>query len=612
MRQIFGGKLFTIKGKLYALMLVVCLALAAASAAAIRGAQQMADAGTSLSRDAIPGFEVGSRIARLFERERGLVARTPAELDLGRQTEFHNEFQANFKRIQDTLADARANADAGRQELLTRVADNMQRMNVSAEKVFKFSANFAQDQAQEVLGTEYAAIEATILKDVTTLFAETQRTAAEASARLAKAHATLQLTVISAVAASIVIVLLIGFMLVRNITSRLGRLTTAIKKLAAEDLDVDIAAAGDADEIGEIAGAVENFKLKAIEKARLESDEALQRQKAESEAQARVAQERGRAAEEQGRVVAVLAEGLQNLAEGNLTFRLTDAFGGAQEQIKVNFNAAMQRLQDTIKVIAVAAGEVASASAEIAGGTTDLSQRTEQQAVEIEQTAASVEEIAAAVKKNAESAQQANQSALGTCAVADRGGKVVAKAVDAMANIEGSSRRIADIIGVIDEIARQTNLLALNAAVEAARAGDAGRGFAVVASEVRDLAQRSAQAAKDIKGLLASSNSQVQEGVELVNRAGIALNEIVESINNVTSIVAAIAAASGEQSAGIDHVNTALTRMDEATQQNSALVEQSAAAAKALEQQAQAMHQGVSRFRLDENAGSARPPAAAA
>jgi methyl-accepting chemotaxis protein len=144
--------------------------------------------------------------------------------------------------------------------------------------------------------------------------------------------------VLSAVAASIIIVLLIGFMLVRNITLRLGRLTTAIKKLAAEDLDVDIAEAGDADEIGEIAGAVEAFKLKAIEKARLESDGALQRQKAESEAQARVAQERGRAAEEQARVVAVLAEGLQNLAEGNLTFRLTDRFGGAQEQIKVNFN----------------------------------------------------------------------------------------------------------------------------------------------------------------------------------------------------------------------------------------------------------------------------------
>ena len=211
-----------------------------------------------------------------------------------------------------------------------------------------------------------------------------------------------------------------------------------------------------------------------------------------------------------------------------------------------------------------------------------------------------MEQISAVVKKNAENAQQANQSAASTREVADRGGAVVAKAVGAMSKIEESSSKISDIIGVIDEIARQTNLLALNAAVEAARAGDAGRGFAVVASEVRSLAQRSSQAAKDIKGLITNTNSQVKEGVELVNQAGVALNEIVESIKTVATIVSGIASASMEQSTGIEQVNKALTQMDEMTQQNSALVEENAATAKTLEHQAKSMDERVSYFKIDE------------
>jgi methyl-accepting chemotaxis protein len=224
-----------------------------------------------------------------------------------------------------------------------------------------------------------------------------------------------------------------------------------------------------------------------------------------------------------------------------------------------------------------------------------------------------MEEIAATVKKNAENAQTANQSAAGTRDVATRGGAVVAEAVTAMAKIEDSSRKIADIIGVIDEIARQTNLLALNAAVEAARAGDAGRGFAVVASEVRSLAQRSSQAAKDIKDLITSSTVQVKEGVDLVNRTGASLTEIVESIKKVAEIVADIASASVEQSAGIEQVNKALTQMDEVTQQNSALVEENAATAKTLEHQAKAMDERVAFFKLEEAAtgGAIRTVAAA-
>ena len=258
-------------------------------------------------------------------------------------------------------------------------------------------------------------------------------------------------------------------------------------------------------------------------------------------------------------------------------------------------------MQETIKAILTATREVTNATAEISASTTDLSQRTEEQAACLEETSASMEQIASTVKLNAEHAQHANQSANSMRDTADRGGQVVSKAVDAMALIEASSRKISDIIGVIDEIARQTNLLALNAAVEAARAGESGRGFAVVATEVRSLAQRSSQAAKDIKDLINNSNGQVKEGVDRVNDAGIALHEVVESIKGVAAVIADIASASSEQSTGIEQINIALNQMDEVTQQNSALVEQNAATAKTLEQQALSMQDRIQFFRLADS-----------
>jgi methyl-accepting chemotaxis protein len=293
--------------------------------------------------------------------------------------------------------------------------------------------------------------------------------------------------------------------------------------------------------------------------------------------------------------------------ENDLTRRIPlEGKSGDTAHLCEGVNGLLDTMVNVVADIKSAAAEVSSAAAEISTSTTDLSQRTEEQAASLEETSASMEEISATVKKNAESAQQANQFASSTREVAGRGGEVVAKAVSAMSRIEESSRKISDIISVIDEIARQTNLLALNAAVEAARAGEAGRGFAVVASEVRSLAQRSSQAAKDIKDLITSSSSQVQEGVELVNKAGSSLNEIVDSIKKVAQIVADIAAASEEQSTGIDQVNTALTQMDEVTQQNSALVEENAATAKTLEQQSAAMNERVGAFKLTPSAGESR------
>ena len=305
------------------------------------------------------------------------------------------------------------------------------------------------------------------------------------------------------------------------------------------------------------------------------------------------------------RPMRALVKPLDELARGNFAIQVPatkrrDEVGQISEAMRM----MADKVRSTIAEVKSSAREVTNASVEISTATTDLSQRTEEQAASLEETSASMEQISATVKKNAENAQQANASAAQTREVADRGGEVVAQAVGAMAKIEESSRKISDIIGVIDEIARQTNLLALNAAVEAARAGEAGRGFAVVASEVRSLAQRSSQAAKDIKDLITNSNSQVKDGVDLVNQAGEALNEIVESIKQVASIVSDIANASIEQSTGIEQVNRALTQMDEVTQQNSALVEENAATAKTLEHQAKSMDEQVAFFQIDMAAGA--------
>ena len=310
------------------------------------------------------------------------------------------------------------------------------------------------------------------------------------------------------------------------------------------------------------------------------------------------------AAAEKARVAEALAAGLKGLADGDLTCRLAE-FPPAYRQVRDDFNTAMARMQETMQAIALATQEVTNASGEISTSATDLSQRTEEQAAGLEQTSASMEQIAATVKNNADNAQAATQSASDARAVVDRGSDEIAKAVAAMARIETSSRKIADIIGVIDEIARQTNLLALNAAVEAARAGDAGRGFAVVASEVRSLAQRSSQAAKEIAQLITTSNSQVSDGVDLVNKAGTTLSEIVEAIGQMTKIVSEIADASAEQSNGVDQVNKAIVQMDEVTQQNSALVEENAATAKMLEHQASEMNERVAFFKLHDK----EPPA---
>lgn len=293
-----------------------------------------------------------------------------------------------------------------------------------------------------------------------------------------------------------------------------------------------------------------------------------------------------------------MAEMTAQIAGGDLTLRLTDT--GNETGIYAAMRDMVGQLKNMVTQVTDTTNQVAAAASEIAQGSTDLSQRTEEQASALQETASSMEELTSTVKQSADNAGQANQLAISARNQAEQGGQVVNQAVTAMAAINQSSRKIADIIGVIDEIAFQTNLLALNAAVEAARAGEQGRGFAVVAGEVRKLAQRSADAAKEIKTLITDSVSKVEDGSELVDRAGQTLREIMTSVKKVSDIVAEMAAAAREQASGIEQVNRAIMQMDQVTQQNAALVEETAAASQAMGTQAQQLQRLVQYFRVDQ------------
>jgi methyl-accepting chemotaxis protein len=321
-------------------------------------------------------------------------------------------------------------------------------------------------------------------------------------------------------------------------------------------------------------------------------------------------EERAARAEEQAKVVRGLADGLRHLADGDLTQRIAQPFPGEYEKLRSDFNEAMGKLQEAMQTIVVNAGGIRTGAGEISTAADDLSKRTEQQAASLEETAAALDEITATVRKTAEGAKQANSTVVTTRGDAEASGQVVQETIAAMAEIEKSSKQISQIIGVIDEIAFQTNLLALNAGVEAARAGDAGRGFAVVASEVRALAQRSSEAAKEIKGLISASSGHVETGVELVGQAGKALQQIVSKVSEISGLVSEIAASAQEQSTALAEVNTAINQMDQVTQQNAAMVEESTAASHSLTQEADELMNLISRFQTGVPATQIKSPPA--
>ena len=410
---------------------------------------------------------------------------------------------------------------------------------------------------------------------------------------------------------SVILASLMAWLIARAISQPMAAMTGAMRALAAGDNHVVVPAIGQRNEMGEMAAAVQVFKDAAIARIRLEG-EATGARRLTDEERSRSAAALAGASQQQNLVVQAIGTGLKRLSAGELVYRIADKFPPEYEQLRADYNEAMANLNETMKVVAANASAIGSGTAEISTAADDLSRRTEQQAASLEETASALDEITATVRKTAQGAKHARQVVGTAKSNAEHSGQVVRQAVEAMSGIEKSSNEITQIIGVIDEIAFQTNLLALNAGVEAARAGDAGRGFAVVASEVRALAQRSAEAAKEIKALISTSSVQVEQGVQLVGQTGQALSLIVGQVGEIDGIVGEISSSAQEQATGLDQVNSAVNQMDQVTQQNAAMVEQSTAASHALSQETAELRRLIDRFDLGGLAGEpARRPTAA-
>ncbi len=386
-----------------------------------------------------------------------------------------------------------------------------------------------------------------------------------------------KMIVIVALGASLAMFL--GWLTANTVARPLARLGRNMQAVSERQFDQNISDTGRRDEIGALANILVAFRDK------LKSAEVAEEARATLQA-------------EQERVVEQLNGALEKLAAGDLTQRIQTQFDGDYDQLRKNYNLTLDKLNDTITSVAQSAGQIRGRIAEMGNSSRDLSQRTEDQAATLEQTAAALDEITASVKSAASGAKAVEQIVSAAQSEADSSGTIVRNAVSAMTEIKKSSGEISQIIGVIDDIAFQTNLLALNAGVEAARAGDAGRGFAVVASEVRALAQRSSDAAKEIKGLIGGSSVQVQQGVELVGQAGDALTKIVERIAQISSLVTEISTGAQEQSTGLVEINSGVTQLDQVTQQNAAMVDEATAGSQALNQDAQNLTDMVGQFRL--------------
>ena len=383
-----------------------------------------------------------------------------------------------------------------------------------------------------------------------------------------------------------------------KIAGPLTRLAQKMGVLAKGDLSVEIEGHGRRDEVGEMARAVLVFKDAAIENQRLAREAAEHAAQAEGE-RGRNEQAQLQAIEQERKIVAEsLGAGLTKLAAKDLTYRMPANIPEAYRKLQADFNDAISQLEDAMLGVTASAGAIQSGTGQISTASDDLSRRTEQQAASLEETAGALDEITATIKKSAEGANHARQVVVAADGDAKKSAVVVRQAVEAMDAIAKSAHQISQIIGVIDEIAFQTNLLALNAGVEAARAGDAGRGFAVVASEVRALAQRSAEAAKEIKGLISASTAQVDHGVKLVAETGRSLERIVSQVTEINNVVGEIAAGAKEQATALDEVNTAINQMDQATQQNAAMAEQSTAASHSLSQETAQLASLVAQFQV--------------
>jgi methyl-accepting chemotaxis protein len=536
-----------------------------------------------------------------------LLTQQGAKIDTAQIDGRMKALSARFDTLSKELAQARDVAPANERPMYNRVLKQLGDVHSAVDLIgamigsdFATAAGFAapfEDSYQQMTRT----LDQLVSIDTRAIYAAAEANAARAqeSMRLSAMLAALTLLAVGAVAAFFTLATRRDIKKIAGVTER----------LAAGDTSLDLAALTRRDELGAMVQSLTVFRDNQLnlEQLRVSQEEAAAA--AEVARRAKL-EEDERAAAETRAVVQALAEGLSKLADGDLTFRIEAGFPEAAQKLKADFNTTMEQLQDAVSVIVDNASRMRSGAGEISGAADDLSRRTEQQAATLEETAAALDQITATVKKTADGATQCRQTVSVTKTDAEKSGAVVREAVGAMGQIEKSASEISQIIGVIDEIAFQTNLLALNAGVEAARAGDAGRGFAVVASEVRALAQRSAQAAKEIKALISASTQQVRTGVNLVGQTGEALSRIVAQVGEINALVLDMAASAEEQAGGLQQVNTAVNQMDQVTQQNAAMVEESTAASHALAAEAATLTELVSRFRIGATAVQAVLPAA--
>ncbi|WP_082453418.1 methyl-accepting chemotaxis protein [Rhizobium sp. Leaf262] len=403
-----------------------------------------------------------------------------------------------------------------------------------------------------------------------------------------------------------IVMVIFSSIMAMTVVRPIGTMVAAMGRLAKGEIDNAALASGRKDEIGDMEQAVEIFRQSAIRNRELEEAEAGNRARAERE---RVEMQRAAEAEAEARLTqatSTFAASMKRLASGDMLCELNEPLSSQFEALRQDFNSSVRQLRETLASVGQSVSTVTSGSQEISAASDDLSRRTEQQAASLEETAAALEQITANVTSTSKRSAEARGVVRTAREKASNSGNVMRDAVAAMEKIEESSRQIGQIIGVIDEIAFQTNLLALNAGVEAARAGEAGKGFAVVAQEVRELAQRSAKAAKEIKELIGNSAIAVGEGVRLVSDTGAGLGEIAELVQSVNSHMEAIATAAQEQSAGLAEVNTAVNHMDQATQQNAAMVEEMNAAGASLAQESVNLNNLLSHFQLGQSSQAGR------